>query len=89
MTRMGAILLAFLAIASVAKAEDVIYTGSKNIVVDLSVLGADEDIKLKPDEVPLTKPTTAAKLKETKPEKIILKKPPFTYKKVMHRKEAF
>ena len=86
MTRMGAILLAFLAIASVAKAEDVIYTGSKNIVVDLSVLGADEDIKLKPDEVPLTKPTTAAKLKETKPEKIILKKPPFTYKKPSYKK---
>ena len=86
MTRMGAILLAFLAIASVAKAEDVIYTGSKNIVVDLSVLGADEDIKLKPDEVPLTKPTTAAKLKDTKPEKIILKKPPFTYKKPSYKK---
>ena len=82
----GAILLAFLAIVSNAKAADVIYTGSRDIMVDLSVLGTDEDIKLKPDEVPLTAPQTTAKPKDIKPEKIILKKPPFTYKKVMHKK---
>ena len=86
MIKKGAILLAFLAIASSAKAADVIYTGSRDIKVDLSVLGTEEDIKLKPDEVLLTEPKTAAKPKDVRPEKIILKKPPFTYKKVMHRK---
>ena len=86
MIKKGAILMAFLAIASSAKAADVIYTGSRDIKVDLSVLGTEEDIKLKPDEVLLTEPKTAAKPKDVKPEKIILKKPPFTYKKVMHRK---
>jgi len=82
----GAILLAFLAIASSAKAADVIYTGSKDIVVDLSVLGTDEDIKLKPDEVSLTEPKTVMSPNGTKPEKIILKKPPFTYKKPLYKK---
>jgi outer membrane protein OmpA-like peptidoglycan-associated protein len=82
----GAILLAFLAIASTAKASDVIYTGSRDIVVDLSVLGKDEDVKLKPEEVPLTEPKAIAKPKDTKPEKIILKKPPFTYKKPSYKK---
>ena len=81
----GAILLAFLAIASTAKATDVIYTGSRDIVVDLSVLGKDEDVKLKPEEVPLTEPKAIAKPQDTKPEKIILKKPPFTYKKPSYK----
>jgi len=87
-------LLAFLAFASAAKAENVIYTGSRDIVVDLSVLGADEEIKLQTEEVFLPAPVVPEESKASaeskmvpepkasaKPEKIILKKPPFTYKK--------
>lgn len=94
MIKTGAILLAFLAFASAAKAENVIYTGSRDIVVDLSVLGADEEIKLQTEEVFLPAPVvpeepkasaeskiTAEPKASAKPEKIILKKPPFTYKK--------
>ena len=94
MIKTGAILLAFLAFASAAKAENVIYTGSRDIVVDLSVLGADEEIKLQTEEVFLPAPVVPEESKASaeskmvaepkasaKPEKIILKKPPFTYKK--------
>ncbi len=94
MIKTGAILLAFLAFASAAKAENVIYTGSRDIVVDLSVLGADEEIKLQTEEVFLPAPVVPEEPKASaeskmvpepkasaKPEKIILKKPPFTYKK--------
>lgn len=94
MIKTGAILLAFLAFASAAKAENVIYTGSRDIVVDLSVLGADEEIKLQTEEIFLPAPVVPEESKASaepkmvaepkasaKPEKIILKKPPFTYKK--------
>jgi|GEM_PF-6449088 len=94
MIKTGAILLAFLAFASAAKAENVIYTGSRDIVVDLSVLGADEEIKLQTEKVFLPAPVVPEESKASaeskmvaepkasaKPEKIILKKPPFTYKK--------
>ena len=101
MIKTGAILLAFLAFASAAKAENVIYTGSRDIVVDLSVLGADEEIKLQTEEVFLPAPVVPEESKASaepkmvaepkasaKPEKIILKKPPFTYKKPFKAKKA-